>query len=159
MPFSLVVGLSALMYYEAGVLMRQYKEKANYMLFCVLTLFWLSSFRFIQIDMVICEYSNYFLAFFVSLCGTMGIYLFSKGLLSLKSLRIVSYIPKYTNWIGRGSMVVLCAHTVERCYPLWQQVGITDTWLVFLCRMALCSFMLYLFCRIKFTRQIFGLEK
>ena len=158
LPFALVVGLSALIYYEAGLLIKQYGKRVNRKLLLAVFAFWLMTFRFVKIDMVVCEYSNFFFAFLVSLCGTVGIYVLSKGLTQLKSIKLFSVVPEYLTWLGSGSMVVLCVHTVERCYPVWQVVGISDRWIIFLCRMVLYTLTLYLFGRIRITSRIFGLE-
>lgn len=154
LPFAIMAGLSALVFYGIGFIYHQYYQKIPRITYILLFFCWVAFYRFCNVDMVTCYYSNYPLAIVCALGGIVGIYALSTFIIRIKAEGVFE-------WFGLNSMVILTAHTIERYFPfpypiLTQYISI---WWIFLIKVIICTVFTLLCYKFAFTRFIYSLNK
>lgn len=109
-------------------------------------------FEISSIDMMHNNYRFLPLDVIVACGGTAAVY----GVSTVLD-RKTNYTARLLAWFGRFSIVILCAHTIERFIPLWNALHITYLGLQFALKVAFCSLVVWICLRIPFTRKVFQL--
>lgn len=104
-PFSLLPGLSAMIFYLIGEHIRHNGISKSVISICALC--WIIHLFFSRIDMCICMYKLYPIDICGAIFGTTATYQISKLFLRYKAL------SKVFSFFGRTSLILLCAHTFE----------------------------------------------
>jgi fucose 4-O-acetylase-like acetyltransferase len=105
LPFSLLPGLSAMVFYLIGKFIRSHQLSQVQIIVCAIC--WTIHLFFSRIDMCICMYKLYPIDICGAVFGTFVIYNISK-LFSISST--ISWIFAQ---LGNTSLIILCAHTLE----------------------------------------------
>lgn len=154
LPFAIMAGLSALVFYGIGFMYHQYYQKIPKITYILILICWIAFYRFCSINMVSCYYSNYPLAIVCALGGIVGIYALSLLIIRAKG-------EGFIKWFGINSLVILTAHTIDRympfTYPMLSQF--ISIWWIFLIKVIICTFFTLLCYKFAFTRYIYSLSK
>lgn len=155
-PLALSQGMIALVFFVVGVWAKKGISKKW---ICFLILCWgfamglnALELKVSSIDMMNNSYRFFPFDVVVACGGTVAVYALS-ALLDRKT----TYTARFLAWFGRFSMVVLCAHTIERFIPLWNALHITNLGLLFALKVAICSLAVLICLRMPFTRKVFQL--
>ena len=159
LPFCILPGLSAMMFYLLGDLCKQYKFKhfkhKTIVIFCSIPFFIFCIF-YSELFMVKCHY-KYYPIDVIGACG--GTYLFYK----LSTFIVQSkfkYINSFLTWFGVNSLIVLSFHTIEFHRELWNILNIPNIWsLQLLLKIIFASLGILLVYRLKLTRIVFCIKK
>lgn len=116
LPFSILPGLSAMMFYMIGYICKNARIPKFYFILCILL--WPLSIKYSHIYMVQCSYKIYPLAILGACGGTIVVYLICKLLQSVK------FVSIYLQWIGKMSLVILCWHMIESLCHVFQLTGL-----------------------------------
>ena len=156
LPFALFQGMIGLLFFIIGVWAKKGVSKRWIYLFilCWALAMGLNAFGFeiSSIDMMHNNYRFLPLDVIVACGGTAAVYSMSTVL-----DRKTNYTARLLAWFGRFSIVILCAHTIERFIPLWNALHITNLGLLFAVKVAFCSLAVLICLRIPFTRKVFQL--
>lgn len=156
LPFALFQGMIGLLFFIIGVWAKKGVSKRWIYLFilCWAFVMGLNAFGFeiSSIDMMHNNYRFLPLDVIVACGGTAAVY----GVSTVLD-RKTNYTARLLAWFGRFSIVILCAHTIERFIPLWNAFHITNLGLLFAVKVAFCSLAVLICLRIPFTRKVFQL--
>lgn len=156
LPFALFQGVIGLLFFIIGVWAKKGVSKRWIYLFilCWALAMGLNAFGFeiSSIDMMHNNYRFLPLDVIVACGGTAAVY----GVSTVLD-RKTNYTARLLAWFGRFSIVILCAHTIERFIPLWNALHITNLGLLFAVKVAFCSLAVLICLRIPFTRKVFQL--
>lgn len=159
LPLAIMQGLSGMSFYLIGWLICKYKDYLHWYFGLLSFLIWIGCFRFCEVNMVYCYYRNMPLAILVAICGTLSVYYISIVLTKLMKISLLKGLPCYLEWVGVSSLVMLCAHTIERYLPIWGIMGLNSITLLFLSKVLLCSLATLLCYKFKISRNIFQLKR
>ncbi len=157
-PFALMAGVTALPFFTIGYLWKNSFNKVGGNVIrsvsVVLSLIWLIFYNDCEVGMMSCYYYNYPLAFVCACGGTIGVYYISKA---------ISKIPHLSSllvWAGFNSLVILCAHTIERYIAIpWNElIELTNTWIVWGIKVTLCSILVLVCSQFRVTRYVLNLK-
>lgn len=159
LPFAILQGLFGMMFYSVGHMIKKYVKHIN-LLICVPTIVvWLGCYRYCNLDISFLTVSNFPLMYIVAISGTLSIYFISMAISKINT-PILNLISKYLAWCGVVSLVILCAHSIERYIPIWNILGI-DRYghlVLFLAKVIFCTLFAIACSNIKTTRQLFGIK-
>lgn len=121
LPFAILPGLSALIFYSIGVVIR---EKDGFyslspFLWTALVVLWIIDFLFSDMSMVRCYYNNILLNILGACGGTYAIFLLSNVLATYYNA-----IKKLFVWVGMNSMTFLCTHNIDLDVPIRHTLNI-----------------------------------
>ena len=94
-------------------------------------------------------YVNWPIAVVGAMSATCVLYYIARG---------CEYIPIFSRmliWFGKYSLVVMCAHTIERYIPIWEVVGLSDVYVLLIAKILFCTLFTIVMCKVKFGREIF----
>jgi len=153
LPFAIMAGLSALVFYGIGFMYHQYYQKIPKITYVLLLICWIVFYRFCSINMISCYYSNYPLAIVCALGGIVGIYALSLLIIRAKGKGIIE-------WFGINSLIILTAHTIERYLPFTYSIlaQYITIWWIFLIKVIICTLFTLLCYKFAFTRYIYSLS-
>ena len=128
LPFAVLPGLSAMMFYMMGNLVNKVKK-----VYCMYKWYMLSlgallfviAILYSHCYMVICSYGIYPLDLVAGAFGTWCVYH-----LSLRICLYTSVLKKILKWIGINSMAILCFHFMELHSGMWSYMGVSNDWYV-----------------------------
>lgn len=155
LPFAFMEGLSAIVFVLLGMWVQRCNSiacDAGYMKALVLVAAigaWLLACVYGDVSMVNGHYKSYLLSVAGACGGTYCVYRISVMLAK------VSYINKILQWIGVNSLVILCAHTVERYIPQWRCI-LPNVYMVLMCEIVICMVAAAFARRFAITRGIFS---
>lgn len=158
LPFSIVQGLSAMIFYLAGWLASLIKKRIKWYHLIVALTVWILGSQYCMINMIVCHYNNLPLDILIAICGILSIYLFSENIEKLTNKPFFKYLPQYLTWVGMSSLAFFCAHTFEH-YTFWGTSNIASPILLFAGKVLFCTIVTWLCYKVKITRQIFQLKK
>lgn len=153
LPFAFIQGLSAILFFATGHIIRKYKQGITVRLSIAGGMFWCFGFMFSNIEMIKCTYN--LLDFTIAVCGTYCIYKLSELIASIRGRFL--FIPNVLSWYGKVSLVILCAHTIERYLPIWNWIYGRNFLIEFTIKVIVCTIMTYLCFKNRLTRKVFGL--
>lgn len=152
LPFAILPGLSALVYYMIGHIVKECSIP-KYIYYLAIALYPLS-FMFCKIYMVQCYYTCYPLAIVGSCGGVLIIYAISN--LVERSNRFLS---SGLSWLGRMSLVIMCCHMLEALCRLYTLSGLpTELIIQVPIRIAIPILVAYLCTKFSMTRRIFQIK-
>lgn len=153
LPFTLLPGLSAIVFYAVGNLAKQKKISPYW--FIIGILIWLYCILFSGMSIVRCYYKYYPLDIIGGITGTYSIYLISK-----KVSIFDPYISNSLVWLGKNSLAILCFHLIVMTVPfigLFNKfVGINNNCINTLLIFILPILFTIVSLRITFVKKIFG---
>lgn len=150
LPFAVLPGLSAMMFYLIGDWLRNHKVSNGLIVVCMIC--WVISILYSHISMVRCHYELYPIDILGACGGTAFIYWFSYCCSKTK-------INSVLVWLGVNSLVILCFHLIEMNCKLCGYLHIPDVFYYqFPVKFAFCVLMTWLCYKTEFTRRIFGLK-
>lgn len=157
LPWAILPGLSAIMFFMLGNLYRNNKEQINKhkTLFIVVGTFcWFMAVFYGGTSMVSCRYVMYPIDV-IGACGATYWILWISRHICSTSDKASSFMA----WIGINSMTILVAHFVEQSTFLWQHLHIPENWYIILpIRFTFVfAFMVFAY-RIRFVRSILVLK-
>lgn len=158
LPWAILPGLSAIMFFMFGNLYRNNTKQINNhsTLFIVIgTVCWIVAVLYGGTSMVSCRYGLYPLDVIGACAATFWIIWISK--------RIYTTFEKagrFMAWVGINSMTVLVAHFIEQSTFLWQHLHIPENWYVILpIKFSfVIAFTVFAY-RIRFLRNILAIKK
>ena len=147
-PFSILPGLSAMVFYLIGKYLRSHRLSQMQIIICAVC--WIIHLFFSRIDMCICMYGIYPIDICGAIFGTIIIYHISKIL--SKSNTLAYAFSK----LGNSSLILLCAHTLEfYILNIYQRCG-NNFWLTrFTIESIICIVLAFVWFRINDIKQIF----
>lgn len=156
LPFCILPGLSAMMFFLLGDLCKEYKFKHKTIVtLCCVPIFIFCIF-YSELFMVKCHYKYYPLDIIGACGGTYLFYKLSTYIVQSKS----KYIKSFLTWFGVNSLIVLSFHTIELHRELWNMFHIPNLWyLQLLLKMLFASLGILLVYRFKLTRKVFSIKK
>lgn len=155
LPLAILPGLSALIFYSIGVVIRERNGfySLSPFLWTALVVLWIIDFLFSDMSMVRCYYNN----FLVNIAGACG----GTYVVFLLSNVIATYYNCLKNlfvWIGMNSMTFLCIHNVDLDVPIRYILNIgPDIAVPF--AIAECFICTLIFYYIPVTRNIYNISK
>ena len=156
LPFGILTGLSAVMFYMLGNALREnlpwvHEKRSTFTL--TGTTCWILALLFSGIGMAACHYENYILDIAGACGATWCIYRLSRKL--ERKTCCMSFV---LSWFGANSMTILCAHFLEESSFLWEHLHIPTEWYVIL-PLRLCFVILFTLIagRLIITRKIYGI--
>lgn len=148
LPFAVLPGLSAMMFYLIGDWLRNHKVSNLVVAICIVC--WLISINYSRIWMVQCHYELYPIDILGACGGTAFIYWVSN--ICAKSKMNSVFV-----WLGKNSLVILCFHVIE--LKLCGHLRIPDVFFFqFPAKLLFCVLMTWLCYKFKFTRSVFALK-
>lgn len=151
-------GLSAILFVVAGYEYRCYAERCDKYksaIWLVSLVVWLLAISYSETSMVGCHYRLFPLAVVGACCGTYVLLYTSRCVAGRwPDTRVVRFVE----WYGAGSLVVLCAHTVERYIGVWRFLHIESPWIIIPLQIALYAAALAVVHRVAWLRRLFGLQ-
>lgn len=155
-PFSLMQGLSGLVFYGAGWYYKHYGMSHVVLWLCVLA--WSFSMVFTELNMMFYRYTYWPLAVLGACGGTYFIYWLSNGLDKISILR------NALSWCGRTTMLILCLHSIDiNCCWVGMlfngalHLNIGDLWITII-RNVMVFIFAYCLSNISYVRRIFNLK-
>ena len=156
LPFGILTGLSAVMFYMLGNALREnlpwvHEKRSTFTL--TGTTCWILALLFSGIGMAACHYENYILDIAGACGATWCIYRLSRKL--ERKTCCMSFV---LSWFGANSMTILCAHFLEESSFLWEHLHVPTEWYVIL-PLRLCFVILFTLIagRLIITRKIYGI--
>ena len=128
LPFAILPGLSAMMFYMMGTLLKKQKkiyDTYKWYLLSLSSLFFVAAIFYSHCYMVICSYGIYPLDLVAGAFGTWCVYQ-----LSLRICLYTSVLKKILEWIGFNSIVILCIHFMELHSGIWSCLGVPNDWYI-----------------------------
>lgn len=154
LPFGLLTGCSALMFYGIGHLAQSINlNKINPLMIFGLILSWICAFVFSYMNMVECRYDHLPLNYIGGCGGTFAIYLLSRFLDAHTDI-----LSKGLAWCGRYSMVILCFHFVNAIIDLERRLGTSNWILLFIAQMIILVPIVFVCCKMRITRKLFAIK-
>lgn len=151
LPFAILPGLSAMIFYLIGDYLKQYHISKSVLIICMIC--WIVSIMYSHIWMVQCHYGMYPIDILGACGGTVFIYWISKLIEKTK-------IKGLFIWLGVNSLVILCFHLIELNCSLCGHLHIPRVFCYqFPVKLLFCVLMTWLCYKFKFTRYIFSLSK
>ena len=148
LPFSILPGLSAMIFYQIGKHLRSNRLSQEQIIVCAIC--WIIHLFFSRIDMCICMYGLYPIDICGAIFGTIIIYYISK---LLSKFNTPSYI---FSQLGNSSLILLCAHTLEFYILNINQRCVNNHWLTkFIIESIICIVLTFIWFRFNDIKQIF----
>lgn len=154
LPFSFIEGVCALPFFTIGYLYKEYGKNINSLWAIPLITIWIVLYRYSSVGMMVAFYTYFPLAFVCACGGTIAIYYCSS------IIKKVHLIADFLAWAGINSLVILCAHTIERyiAIPYDRLVEMTNEWTVWGLKILICSIFTLACYKYAWTRYIFNLK-
>ena len=158
MPFGILTGLSAMMFYMLGNALQENKDLTSNKQSVLVTIgiiCWGLALSFSGLGMATCHYENYILDI-AGACGAT----WCVCRLSVLLHKFSKHIGNILVWFGVNSMTILCAHFLEESSFLWEHLHVPTEWYVIL-PLRLCFVILFTLIAGRFviTRKIFNLTQ
>lgn len=119
LPFALLPGISALIFFAAGCYAKQNSISWKWLLLGIPV--WIYCIAFSGMSIVRCYYNCYPLDVIGGITGTCVVYLLSKTVHSLSTVISCTF-----TWLGKNSLSILCFHLLVMTIPL---IGITQKYI------------------------------
>ena len=150
-PFGFLQGCSAIIFVAFGKVLYNLNKvhTISYALLFVGGLLWFLSIKFCKVDMAQLSYSLYPIALLGSIGATYVLFCISKVLGGR------SFFSKGLIWLGKNSLVIMCAHSIEKYIPIWSLLNIDNFFLLLLSKMLFCILFVLFMRRIKIGRVVF----
>lgn len=156
LPFSITEGICALPFFVIGHIYNKYGENVygTKIWSAIFIIIWIVFYKYCSVGMIKASYNQFPLAFTCACGGTIGIYYISY------ITQKVPYISRYLEWAGVNSLVILCAHTIERyvAIPYDRLIEMTNEWVVWGIKIVICSVFTITCYKFAITRYIFNLR-
>ena len=150
LPFAILPGLSAMMFYLVGDWLRNNKATIFLIVLCLVC--WVISLLYSRIIMVACHYYIYPVDVLGACGGTAFIYWISNYCVKTK-------LKSVFVWLGINSLIILCFHLIELNCKLCGRLHIPDVFYYqFPVKLIFCVLMTWLCYKFRFTRSVFGLK-
>ena len=153
LPFALLPGLSAMIFYLIGYYAKLTHINRHSLMFIGIigTLCWLLHLRYSKLDMCNCTYGLYPLDVVAASFATGMVYYGSKHLPN-------TYIGKMLSYIGKFSLYIYCVHALENVIKPYEWISLEALWyLEFPIRGTWCILIAYTYLKIKaYIFKIFG---
>ena len=130
LPFAILPGLSAIMFYALGDFLRFNKNSLSKWLPMLLFFGFICSIvavSFSHIWMVQCSYGMYPVDIAAGCFGTFVTYIISQFIASK-----CKNVSKFLIWCGQNSLTILCLHLLELRLPVWRCLHVPSIWWVLL---------------------------
>ena len=154
LPFSLLPGISALVFFAAGNYAKQNIISWKWLLLGIPV--WIYCIGFSGISIVRCYYNCYPLDVIGAITGTSVVYLLSKTTHSFSQL-----LSRGLSWLGRNSLAILCFHLLVLSIPFigifCKYSGLNNYGIYVLLFFALPILFTFLSTRISFTKKVFDI--
>lgn len=153
-PLAVMQGISALVFFNMGYVLKQHEMKNNLKIFALILVgVWGYALFNSRIDMMNLRYDNFLIDILGALGGIYIIYLLSKNIVCKFNL-----LKRLFAYIGRYSLVVLCAHAVLRYVGFRKYLPFQDTYFGTVIEIILCVASISLVYRIPYCRKVFSLS-
>lgn len=106
-PFSVLCGLSAIIFYAIGDYYKEVKPKITWLHWLIGIVCWGASFKYSHIYLVHPRTDLYFIDVIGATTATLLTYKLSDKIAQ------ISYISDWLSWLGRNSMYILCFHLID----------------------------------------------
>ena len=120
LPFALLPGISALVFFAAGCYAKQNSFSWKWLLLGIPV--WVYCIVFSGMSIVRCYYNCYPLDVIGGITGTCAVYLLSKKIHSFSTLLSCAF-----SWLGKNSLAILCFHLLVMTIPF---IGITQKYII-----------------------------
>ena len=148
LPFGILVGCSAMIFYQIGFFLKTHK--VSIYLFLIGLLCWYVSLRYSGISVGRCGYQLYPIDIIGASAATILAYL-----TSIQIQNISTYMKKGLKWFGKYSMIVLCMHYLEQIIDINSRLH-TQSWYLYLTFEFMLIIPFTYFCtKNKITRKLF----
>lgn len=158
LPFAILPGLSAMMFYMLGNVLREHSSRIcskQRLLIPLGLICWILSIAYFGISMVSCTYHCYPIDIVGACFATWLIYR-----ISLFMEKNTKNISAFFEWAGMNSMTILCAHFLEQSTFVWQHVHVPETWYIILpIKFIYVIAFTMLAYRIPYTKKLLGITK
>lgn len=150
-PFSILPGVSALIFYYLGFHAKNFNLRSYYYLFCILI--WFIAINYSHLYMVRCSFGCYPIDIIGACGGTIVVFLISKYThgTSVK----FSYIFR---WFGVNSLAILCFHAFRINNNIWSYFGINNTIIIVLIKIFFPIILTLFFYHIKAIRNMLNIQ-
>lgn len=147
LPFSLLPGLSAMIFYLIGKYLRVHRLSKEQILVCAIC--WIIHLFFSRIDMCICMYKLYPIDICGAIFGTIIIYYIS---ILISKTNTLSYV---LSKLGNSSLIILCAHSLEWSILNINQKCVDNHWITrFLIESTICIVLTFIWFRFNNIRHV-----
>ena len=151
LPFTILPGLSAMMFYLVGDWLKNHNVPIYIIIICLVC--WIMSILYSHIWMVQCHYELYPIDVLGACGGTAFVYWIS-------SLCAKTRMKSIFVWLGINSLVILCFHLIELNCKLCAHLHIPNVFYYqFPVKLFFCVVMTWLCYKFEFTRKIFALKR
>ena len=153
LPFCIMPGLSAMIFYLIGNLYYKNKTKAICMPILIICLIcWPFAMVFSHLRMVDCYYENYLLDVMGACGGVYFIFLMSKLIIRFKVLSSILV------WIGRLSLCFYCIHCIDFTIFPDYRIGAIHWTVVYGIKVCIYSLLVYIASNLSVFRRLFGIK-
>lgn len=142
LPFSILPGLSSMIFYLFGEHIHLYGINRSNIAFCACC--WIIHLFFSRIDMCICMYKLYPIDICGAVFGTFIIYHLAKVFTKNH------FLSKTLSFLGQTSLVILCAHTYEWSLNISQNFEDYIWIITFAIELSICILLTFLWLYIKY---------
>ncbi len=159
-PFSILPGLSAMLFYWVGIMFRQYEDRVPsgmvwLIAYCAV---WVAVAQNCQMSMVRCFYSCLPLNFIGAVCAFAVLYY-----VAAPAIQRIKQLSDAFVYMGRYSLIILCFHLLELNYcpygKLFDIVPEPFAWsVVFVIKLIVIFVLVETARRIPLTRKVFSLN-
>lgn len=148
-------GVSALVFMVIGMQIRRLTDgniRFNVWLVILMTAVWALAVVFASVSMIDAAYHAYVLAVCGAVAGTYVLLYVSR---CIARMRAESRVRRFLVWFGANTLIVLCAHTVDRYITVWRFLPVGNVVLLICLQVALYAAVVWLCQRSRLTRAVF----
>ena len=150
MPFDILPGLSAIIFYYIGFFLKDYVVRWYTIIFLVLM--WGVAVNYSHLYMVRCDFGCYPIDILGACGGTVIIYFVSKY------IHCISKLSYMLSWLGVNSLAILCFHSYKINHSIWQIMGVSNPYIVIFIKMLFPILLTLLCCHIKVIRNLLNIK-
>ena len=149
LPFSLLPGLSAMVFYVIGVIVKKYSVSWPLITLCIFC--WIVSIMYSHIWMAQCHYGFYPIDVLGACGGTAFVYWIS-------TIVRKTCFSHPLSWVGFHSLLILCIHSLDMNFNFCSKCNIPEIWYCqALFKVSFCVIFTIIATRLAFVRRMFGL--
>ena len=150
MPFDILPGLSAIIFYYIGFFLKDYVVRWYTIIFLVLM--WGVAVNYSHLYMVRCDFGCYPIDILGACGGTVIIYFVSKY------IHCISKLSYMLSWLGVNSLAILCFHSYKINHSIWQIIGVSNPYIVIFIKMLFPILLTLFCCHIKVIRNLLNIK-
>lgn len=148
LPWSFDVALASIIFFYVGYMLKKYNLieniLSNYKIMISIILLYCIGIKFGFIELAMRSYPNGLIAYMTAICGTLIVFEIAKII-----EKLLNDTTKVLSWFGRNSMYILCLHHFERVIIRYEEIGITEKYLIFIMKMLIVTFLTFILVQIR----------